>query len=59
MDAFTVTFEVEKTTKNTVRYAEVPAPGEPARIGTLYVQAWVLGTPAPAQLTVTVEENAR
>jgi len=57
---FSVTFEFEKVTKNTVKYAEQPSPGEPARIGSLYVQKWALGHEAPPrQLRVTVSAGAR
>ena len=46
-------FEIEKETKNTIRYAEV-AEGQPPIIGTIYIQKWALeGT--PKQINVTVE----
>ena len=57
---FSVVFEFEKVTKNTVKYAERPKPGEPARIGTLYVQKWALGSDnPPRQLVVTISAGAR
>lgn len=57
---FEVTFEFEKVTKNTVKYAEQPAPGQPPRIGSLYVQKWALGSQAPPrQLLVTVSVPER
>jgi len=54
-----VIFEVEKSTKNTIRFAEVennlgPAPA----VGTLYVQKWAVGKLAdtiPTKLEVTIE----
>ena len=58
MQAFTVTFETERETKNTIRYAEVVENGQPPKIGTLYVQKWVLGQDPPNRLVVTVTEDA-
>jgi len=55
MDSFTITFETEKETKNTIRYSEVPANGEPPKVGTLYLQKWAvqkLGN--PKRITVEV-----
>ena len=52
---FSLLFEFEKATKNTLKYAEKPEAGQPPRIGSLYVQKWALGTgEPPRQLTVTV-----
>jgi hypothetical protein len=48
----TVTFKVEKETKNTVKYNEVPAEGQPPIIGTLYVQKWFAGNAAEIEVTV-------
>ena len=46
-------FEMEKETKNTVRYTEV-SEGQPPIIGTIYIQKWALkGT--PKKVTVTLE----
>lgn len=47
-------FKLEKATKNTYRYAEVSQPGKPPAIGTLYVQKWALGEPAPSQIQVEI-----
>jgi len=48
-------FEVEKETKNTIRYAEV-AEGQPPVIGTIYVQKWALeGIPKRVKVTLEVE----
>ena len=55
-DKFTAFFEYEKATKNTFKYSEKPGPGQPPRIGSLYVQKWAFGGESPPQrLSVTVE----
>jgi len=48
----TVKFVVEKETKNTVKYNEVPAEGQPPIIGTLYVQKWFAGNAKEIEVTV-------
>ncbi len=48
-------FELEKETKNTIRYTEKPEAGKPPSIGTIYIQKWALPEPAPQSITVTVE----
>ena len=48
----TLTFELEKDTKNTYRFQEV-AKGAPPVIGTLYIQKWLFET-APTTITVTI-----
>jgi len=61
MTRFTATFRFEKDTKNTFRYQEEPANGQPPKIGSLYVQKWALGGPGatrPEVLTVTVSDEA-
>ena len=51
------TFEMEKETKNTIRYTEV-AEGQPPIIGTVYVQKWAIkGTPKKIKVTLEVEEE--
>lgn len=55
MEKVTLSFSKEKDGKNSVRYQEQPEAGQPPKIGSLYVQKWVLGTPVPDNLTVTVE----
>jgi len=50
----TVKFVIEKETKNTVKFNEVPAEGQPPIIGTLYVQKWFVG--AATELEVTVKK---
>ena len=50
--------EIEKQTKNTVRYREIEE-DEPAKVGTIYVQKWVLrrlnGGEFPKKIRVTIE----
>ena len=53
MDKQTITFTLERETKNTIRYKE-EANGNPAAIGTLYVQKWLLGDKPPERLTVSI-----
>ncbi len=55
MEPQTLTFTVERETKNTVRYQE-QTEGKPPAIGTLYVQKWLLGESPPATLSVTIQE---
>lgn len=47
-------FEIDRETKNTIRYAEV-ADGKPPAIGTIYVQKWFLGKKVPNKIKVTIE----
>lgn len=55
--AIEVSFEMERETKNTVRFDEVLKGGEPPKIGTLYVQKWALnGLDLTKGLKVTIEE---
>ncbi len=44
----TITIRLEKATKNTIKYEEVPADGEPPIAGTVYLQKWFAGA-NPAQ----------
>ena len=55
MESQTLTFTLERETKNTIRYAE-DASGKPPAIGTLYLQEWMLGEKPPQKLVVTVAE---
>jgi hypothetical protein len=55
MEKQTITFTLERETKNTLRYAE-DSSGKPPAIGTLYVQKWLLGTNPPPRLTITIGE---
>ena len=49
----TITFELERDTKNTYRFQEV-AKGEPPLIGTLYVQKWAFEA-KPQIIRVTIK----
>lgn len=49
-----VTMKQDKVTKNAVRFEEIPPTGEPAKIGTLYVQKFPFGETLPDRITVTV-----
>jgi hypothetical protein len=57
MTKFTATFRFEKETKNTFRYQEEAASGQPPKIGSLYVQKWAVPG-KPEVLTVTVSDEA-
>jgi hypothetical protein len=56
MEKQTLTFTLERETKNTIRYAE-DSNGSPPAIGTLYVQKWLLGNQPPRKLTITIGEG--
>ena len=56
MQEQTLTFTLERETKNTIRYQE-DADGKPPAIGTLYIQKWVLGKEPPEKLTITIGET--
>jgi hypothetical protein len=55
MDKQTLTFTLERETKNTIRYSE-DANDKPPAIGTLYVQKWLLGKEPPRTLVITLGE---
>jgi hypothetical protein len=55
MEKQTLTFTLERETKNTIRYSE-DADGKPPAIGTLYVQKWLLGKEPPQKLTIAIGE---
>jgi len=52
MQEFTVKFELEKETPNTLKFKEVPGEGQPPRIGALYLQKWVAGGAKRVSVTV-------
>jgi hypothetical protein len=56
MDTQTLTFTLERETKNTIRYAE-ETNGKPAAVGTLYVQKWLLGNDPPKKVTITLDSD--
>ena len=57
MKTTTATFELEKETKNTVRYSETPDEGVAPVVNTVYIQQHVLGKNAPQKIKVTLEET--
>ena len=56
MEPQTLTFTLEKETKNTIRYQE-ETNGKPPAVGTLYLQKWLLGNEPPKTLSVTIQEG--
>jgi len=52
----TIIFEVEKETKNSVRYQEKPEQGQSPIVGSLYVQKWFAGKNKKLQVTIEVKE---
>ena len=56
MEAQTLTFSLERETKNTVRYLE-QTDGNPPTVGTIYVQKSAMGDNPPKTLTVTVSAS--
>ena len=56
MEAQTLTFSLERETKNTVRYSE-QTDGKPLTVGTIYVQKSAMGDNPPMTLTVTVSAS--
>jgi hypothetical protein len=56
VEAQTLTFTLEKETKNTIRYQE-ETNGKPPAVGTLYIQKWLLGKEPPQTLRVIIQEG--
>ena len=54
MEPISIIMELEKETKNTVRYAE-KTEGKPPVIGTLYIQKWATAPEAPTLIRVQVQ----
>lgn len=52
MSKVTIQFEIEKETKNSVRYKEVPEEGKAPVLGSLYVQKWFAGSSKKLEITV-------
>lgn len=50
-----VRFEVEKETKNSIRYKEIPEEGKPPIVGSLYVQKWFAGKAQALQITIELD----
>jgi len=51
-----VRFELEKETKNSVRYKEVPDEGKPPIVGSLYVQKWFAGNTKTLEITINKKD---
>ncbi len=47
-----VKFELEKETKNSVRYKEVPEEGKAPIVGSLYVQKWFAGSSKNIEISI-------
>ncbi|WOT04813.1 hypothetical protein [Shewanella youngdeokensis] len=47
-----VKFTIEKETKNSVRYKEVPDEGTPPIIGSVYLQKWFAGKSKTIEITI-------
>lgn len=47
-----IKFEVEKETKNSVRYKELPPEGQAPIVGSLYVQKWFAGSTKSLEITI-------
>ncbi|MGY5453076.1 hypothetical protein ACVFI8_19365 [Agarivorans sp. MS3-6] len=47
-----IRFEIEKETKNSVRYKEVPDEGTAPILGSLYVQKWFAGNSQTIEITL-------
>jgi hypothetical protein len=52
MSKTVVKFEIEKETKNSVRYKEVPEEGKPPIVGSLYVQKWFAGSSKNIEVSI-------
>lgn len=55
MSSKVINFEIEKETKNSVRYKEVPEEGTAPIVGSLYVQKWFAGN--SKNIKVTIEKQ--
>ncbi len=47
-----INFEIEKETKNSIRYKEVPEEGQAPIVGSLYLQKWFAGSSKNIQVTI-------
>ena len=52
MSKTVVKFELEKETKNSIRYKEVPDEGTAPIVGSLYVQKWFAGSSKSIEITI-------
>ena len=51
MTSQVIKFEIEKETKNSVRYKELPDEGQAPIVGSLYVQKWFAGSTKTLEVT--------
>jgi hypothetical protein len=56
MPQTTVKFSLEKETKNSVRYKEVPEEGKAPIMGSVYVQKWFAGDAKNLEITITKKD---
>lgn len=56
MSKTTITFELEKQNKNSVRYKEIPKDGMPPILGSIYVQKWFAGNSKTIEVTIEKKE---
>jgi len=53
----TMTFVVERLTKNKVRYAEVLGEGQEPVLETAYILKWFLSDPPPERITIIISDG--
>lgn len=53
----TITFEFEKETKNSVRYQELPEPGQAPVAGTIYLQKWFAQSAKTIEVTIETKDE--
>jgi len=56
MSTVIVHFEIEKETKNSVRYKEIPEEGSAPIVGSLYVQKWFAGATKTIDITIVKKD---
>ena len=56
MSKTTVKFNIEKETKNSVRYKEEPEDGKAPIVGTLYIQKWFAGDTKTIEITINKKD---
>ena len=56
MSKTVIKFEIEKETKNSVRYKEIPSEGKPPIVGSLYVQKWFAGNTKTLEITINKKD---
>ena len=58
VENITVTLKFDKDTKNARRFAEVPTPGQPPLLGTIYLPLWRVGNIQEVTVTVALPKAA-